>query len=61
MGMERLCLFEIISTSWRLRGVKRPPYKEATESSHKGAPAKCNRGSLIRQNENPARSPALRP
>jgi hypothetical protein len=25
---------------WRLRGVKRPPHKEATESSHKGAPAK---------------------
>jgi hypothetical protein len=40
MGVERLCLFEIISTSWRLRGVKRPPHKEVTESSHKGAPAK---------------------
>src|SRR5262249_59651496 len=36
-GAEPVCLFVVTSASWRLRGVKRPPSKEATESSHKGA------------------------
>src|SRR5262245_51023820 len=43
---EPLCLSLVISTSWRLRGVKRPPDKEATESSHRGALAPANAGAL---------------
>src|SRR5215475_2424919 len=34
-GAEPLCLFLVTSASWRLRGVKRPPNKQATESSHR--------------------------
>src|SRR5262249_38475218 len=63
---EPLCLFLVTSASWRLRGVKRPPNKEATESSHR-EPWPANAGALsvrgneakprvIRQNENPVRA-----
>src|SRR5262249_17111149 len=65
-GAEPLCLFLVTSASWRLRGVKRPPNKEATESSHR-EPWPANAGALsvrgneakprvIRQNENPVRA-----
>src|SRR6516165_11697420 len=64
VAREPLCLFLVTSASWRLRGVKRPPNKEATESHREPRPA--NAGALsvkgneakprvFRQNENPAR------
>src|SRR5262249_4044738 len=51
VAREPLCLFLVTSASWRLRGVKRPPNKEATESSHR-EPWPANAGALsVRGNE----------
>src|SRR6516165_2969163 len=51
VAREPLCLFLVTSASWRFRGVKRPPNKEATESSHR-EPWPANAGALsVKGNE----------